>query len=298
MQVPQLRVRRGAGPRAARQGRCAGAPGILLRFRRARPSSSSASWSSRRAFDRAIARVLARATGAAVVRRRQSGISVPLFAIASSSGWGIGEFADLPMFARWLPGGRPVDRADPADQRDAADRNLAVFGDDGDGARSDLHHDGERPRLRRHRRRARARRRRAGGDCSACASRQPHRVRRRSGGSRRSGCGAASIASSSSKCRAARRGRGGSTRSPPAQSWWLDEYALFRSIHALHDERAVDRLAGAAGARRGAGVDRRARIARRSRSNIARTCSGSPPSSGRRPSGCRGRCACSAICRS
>jgi len=34
--------------------------------------------------------------------RRQSGISVPLFSLASSQGWGIGEFGDLPIFARWL----------------------------------------------------------------------------------------------------------------------------------------------------------------------------------------------------
>src|SRR6478736_1944611 len=34
--------------------------------------------------------------------RRQSGIAVPLFALASRHGWGIGEFADLPVFARWL----------------------------------------------------------------------------------------------------------------------------------------------------------------------------------------------------
>jgi 4-alpha-glucanotransferase len=34
--------------------------------------------------------------------RRQSGISVPLFALASRQGWGIGEFGDLPMFSRWL----------------------------------------------------------------------------------------------------------------------------------------------------------------------------------------------------
>ncbi|MEP6782087.1 MAG: 4-alpha-glucanotransferase [Acidobacteriota bacterium] len=34
--------------------------------------------------------------------RRQSGVVVPLFSIVSASGWGIGEFADLPMFARWL----------------------------------------------------------------------------------------------------------------------------------------------------------------------------------------------------
>jgi 4-alpha-glucanotransferase len=33
---------------------------------------------------------------------RRSGISVPLFSLASRQGWGIGEFADLPVFARWL----------------------------------------------------------------------------------------------------------------------------------------------------------------------------------------------------
>ena len=26
-------------------------------------------------------------------------------------------------------------------------------------------------------------------------------------------------------------------RSPRAQSWWLDDYALFRALHARHDER-------------------------------------------------------------
>lgn len=34
--------------------------------------------------------------------RRQSGISVPLFSLASRQGWGIGEFADLAPFSRWL----------------------------------------------------------------------------------------------------------------------------------------------------------------------------------------------------
>lgn len=33
--------------------------------------------------------------------RRQSGISVPLFALTSSQSWGIGEFQDLATFARW-----------------------------------------------------------------------------------------------------------------------------------------------------------------------------------------------------
>jgi 4-alpha-glucanotransferase len=34
--------------------------------------------------------------------RRQSGIVVPLFSLASSRGWGIGEFRDLAEFAAWL----------------------------------------------------------------------------------------------------------------------------------------------------------------------------------------------------
>ena len=34
--------------------------------------------------------------------RRQSGVSVPLFALVSEQGWGIGEFGDLPLFAQWL----------------------------------------------------------------------------------------------------------------------------------------------------------------------------------------------------
>jgi len=33
---------------------------------------------------------------------RTSGISAPLFSLASNHGWGIGEFGDLPHFARWL----------------------------------------------------------------------------------------------------------------------------------------------------------------------------------------------------
>lgn len=33
--------------------------------------------------------------------RRQSGISAPLFALVSTESWGIGEFRDLPVFAKW-----------------------------------------------------------------------------------------------------------------------------------------------------------------------------------------------------
>lgn len=34
--------------------------------------------------------------------RRQSGVIAPLFSLVSNQGWGIGEFGDLPMFSRWL----------------------------------------------------------------------------------------------------------------------------------------------------------------------------------------------------
>ena len=36
---------------------------------------------------------------------RQSGVVVPLFSLTSTQGWGIGEFADLPHFARCIAAG-------------------------------------------------------------------------------------------------------------------------------------------------------------------------------------------------
>jgi 4-alpha-glucanotransferase len=36
--------------------------------------------------------------------RRSAGLLLPLFSIASSQSWGIGEFADLPILARWMDG--------------------------------------------------------------------------------------------------------------------------------------------------------------------------------------------------
>jgi 4-alpha-glucanotransferase len=37
-----------------------------------------------------------------VTAPRRSGVVVPLFSLASSRSWGVGEFADLPLVARWL----------------------------------------------------------------------------------------------------------------------------------------------------------------------------------------------------
>jgi 4-alpha-glucanotransferase len=36
-----------------------------------------------------------------LLRARRAGALVPLFSIASSRSWGIGEIADLPEFAAW-----------------------------------------------------------------------------------------------------------------------------------------------------------------------------------------------------
>jgi len=37
-------------------------------------------------------------------RRRRAGVTIPLFSIRSSTGWGLGEIPDLPKFARWAAG--------------------------------------------------------------------------------------------------------------------------------------------------------------------------------------------------
>ncbi len=36
------------------------------------------------------------------MNRRRSGVLVPLFSLASTRSWGVGEFLDLPLFAQWL----------------------------------------------------------------------------------------------------------------------------------------------------------------------------------------------------
>ena len=235
--------------------------------------------------------------GAAVVRRRQSGISVPLFSLASSQQLGhrrVRRPADVRALAA---GGRAVDRADPADQRDAADRDVAVFGDDGDGARSDLHHDGERRRLRRPRRRARARRRRA-GRAQAAAPVAADRIRVDSPAEgewlRRGFDRFLQLEVSRGSPRAARFDAFVAARSVVARR----VRAVSIAARACTTSAPWTRLAGAAGARRGGRADDARAGRSSSRSPTARTCSGSPPSSGPRPSGCRGRCASSAICRS
>jgi len=168
------------------------------------------------------------------MRRRQSGISVPLFAIASSRSWGIGEFADLPMFAHWLQeAGQSIVQILPINEMPPIETSpysamtamaldpiyITMAGvTDFAGLGAELALDGaEQAELKRLRESPRIE--------YASIRRLKEKWLRRgfdrflklevSRGSPRAGRFQAFIT---------------------AQSWWLDEYALFRSLHARHDE--------------------------------------------------------------
>jgi 4-alpha-glucanotransferase len=166
--------------------------------------------------------------------RRQSGISVPLFSLVSEAGWGIGEFGDLPLLARWLSeAGQsivqilpinempPIETSpysamtamalDPIYIRMAAVPDFAGLGAEMalDGAElSELKRLRESPRIEYGPiRRIKQKWLRRGFD----------RFLR--------------VEVSRGSPRAARF-----DAFAAEQSWWLDDYALFRSLHALHDE--------------------------------------------------------------
>ncbi len=166
--------------------------------------------------------------------RRQSGISVPLFALVSEQGWGIGEFGDLPLFAQWLrEAGQSVVQILPINEMPPIEtspysamtamaldpiyiRMAAVPDFSGLGAETalDAAEQSEVSRLRQSPRieygpirRLKQKWLRRGFDRFLKLE-----VSR---GSPRAGRFDAFVA---------------------AQSWWLDEYVLFRSLHALHDE--------------------------------------------------------------
>ena len=166
--------------------------------------------------------------------RRQSGISVPLFSLASSQGWGIGEFGDLAMFARWLgEAGQsliqilPIQEMPPIETSPysamtamAVDPIYLTMSNVPDfaGLGGELAIDGaEQAEVKRLRQTPRI-------DYAAIRRLKDKWLRRSferflrlevSRGSPRAARFDAFVA---------------------AQSWWLDEYALFRSLHALHDE--------------------------------------------------------------
>lgn len=166
--------------------------------------------------------------------RRQSGIAVPLFSLASSSGWGIGEFADLPLFARWLvEAGQslvqilPVQEMPPIESSPysamtamALDpiyismRDVPDFQALGGELALD---DGERGEVARLRNRPRV-------DYAAVRRLKQEWLRR-----------SFERFLSMEVARGTVRARRFDAFTA-AQSWWLREYALFRALHALHEE--------------------------------------------------------------
>ncbi len=168
--------------------------------------------------------------------RRQSAIAVPLFSLVSSRGWGIGEFIDLAEFSRWLmEAGQsavqllPIHEMPPIETSpysamtamaldpiylsgpDVPDFN-ALGGAEAldDGERAEIARLRQSPRIE-----------------YAAVRRIKDRWLRR--------------AFDRFLTMEVARGSPRATRFDQfagAQSWWLDEYALFRALHARHDERS------------------------------------------------------------
>ncbi len=166
--------------------------------------------------------------------RRQSGISVPLFSIASSQSWGIGEFGDLPMLARWLQeAGQsivqilPINEMPPIETSPYSAMTAMALDPiyitmasvpDFAGLGAELALDGaeqvELGRLRQ----------------SPRIEYAPIR-RLKEKWLRRGFDRFLKLEVARGSPRAARF-----DAFVTAQSWWLEEYALFRSLHARHDE--------------------------------------------------------------
>ena len=169
------------------------------------------------------------------MRRRRSGIAVPLFSLASSHGWGIGEFADVPEFVHWMAeAGQsvlqilPINEMPPIESSPysamtamALDPIYLSMSEVADFAAigGELVMDGaERAEIERLRR----------GPRIEYAS-----VRRlKDKWLRRSFDRFLRLEVARGTPRAMRCNAFGEE-----QSWWLDEYALFRALHAQHDEQ-------------------------------------------------------------
>ena len=167
--------------------------------------------------------------------RRQSGISVPLFSLVSSHGWGIGEFPDLGDFAAWLgEAGQSVVQILPINEMPPLETSpysamtamaldpiylaLPEVPDFASLGAEDALDGAERAEIARLRRLPRL-------DYASVRRLKDKWLRR-------------------SFDRFLRievpRGTPRATRFDQfcaTQAWWLDEYALFRALHKSHDER-------------------------------------------------------------
>ena len=166
--------------------------------------------------------------------RRQSGISVPLFSLTSRQGWGIGEFSDLPQFAHWLTeAGQSVVQILPIHEMPPIETSpysamsamaldpiyISMLNNaDFSGLGAELALDGaEQAEVKRLRQTPRI---------------EYASIRRlKDKWLRRSYDRFLKLEVSRGSPRAARF-----DAFTAAQSWWLDEYALFRALHVMHDE--------------------------------------------------------------
>lgn len=167
--------------------------------------------------------------------RRRSGVSVPLFSLASRQGWGIGEFGDLPMFARWLSeAGQsvvqilPIQEMPPVETSPysamtamALDPIYITMGNVPDfaGLGAELALDGaEQAEVKRLRESPRI-------DYASIRRLKDKWLRRAYERFLR-------LEVARGSPRAARY-----RAFVNSEAWWLEEYALFRALHALHDEQ-------------------------------------------------------------
>ena len=166
--------------------------------------------------------------------RRQSGIAVPLFSLASQHGWGIGEFLDLHEFAQWMQqAGQSVIQILPIQEMPPLESSpysamtamaldpiyLSLSGvADFEGLGGLMALDGaERAEIERLR---------------ALPRIEYASVRRlKDKWLRRSFDRFLKLEVSRGSQRALRFDQFCAT-----QTWWLDEYVLFRALHAYHDE--------------------------------------------------------------
>jgi len=167
--------------------------------------------------------------------RRQSGISVPLSALASNDGWGIGEFGDLPLFSHWLSvAGQsiiqilPIQEMPPLETSPYSAMTAMALDPiylsmnrvpDFSGLGAELALDGaEQAEVKRLRGLPRI-------DYASIRRLKDKWLRR-------SFDRFLKLEIARGSPRAARF-----NAFAAAQAWWLDEYALFRSLHASHDEQ-------------------------------------------------------------
>src|SRR5688572_4154226 len=167
---------------------------------------------------------------------RRAGILVPLFSIPSSNSWGIGEIGDIPVFAKWLrAAGQGILQLLPINEMPPGERSpysaLSAMAIDPQfislGQVEDFIALGGEPRLEPDVR-ARLDRARAARTVDYETVRELKQAALRRSFARF----------------AETEWNGGTAREAALRQYikdeaaWLDDYALFRALHARHDERS------------------------------------------------------------